>query len=95
MLVITIKDNGIGMSAETLTRLRETAYSSERIADEDRKGFSGIGLRNVAQRLSMIYGAAFKLNIQSEPDVGTEICLAFPLDDGKVGVVNADGNFGG
>ncbi|MEK3942324.1 MULTISPECIES: cache domain-containing sensor histidine kinase [Paenibacillus] len=94
-LVITIKDNGIGMSPETLTRLRETAYSSEQITEEDRKGFSGIGLRNVAQRLSMIYGASFKLNIQSEPDVGTEICLEFPLDYGKVGVENADGNIGG
>lgn len=49
----------------------------------------------MAQRLSMIYGASFKLNIQSEPDVGTEICLEFPLNEGKVGVVNADGNIGG
>lgn len=49
----------------------------------------------MVQRLSMIYGASFKLNIQSEPDVGTEICLEFPLDYGKVGVENADGNIGG
>lgn len=95
MLVITVKDNGVGMSVEHLRRLRETAYSSERIADEDNKGFSGIGVRNVAQRLSMIYGADFKLNIQSEPDVGTEICLEFPLNYRKVGVENADGNIGG
>jgi len=42
------------------------------------KGFSGIGVSNVVQRLQLIHGRFFRFDIQSEPDVGTVIIMEFP-----------------
>ena len=39
---------------------------------------SGIGLRNVHQRIRLYYGEPYGLTIISEPDVGTTIRVRLP-----------------
>ena len=39
---------------------------------------SGIGLSNVNERLSVIYGAAYRVRITSVPNLGTIIRLEIP-----------------
>ena len=65
-LVITVHDNGRGMTKEKLEQVRQELYTSE--------GSGHIGLRNLCQRLSYRYGAGARLTIDSEK--GSMTCVA-------------------
>jgi two-component system LytT family sensor kinase len=60
--VIEVGDNGVGMAAE---RLESTSQH-------------GIGLRNVNERLRVIYGANYELKIHSVPGEGTWARIEIP-----------------
>ncbi|MGC2420095.1 MAG: histidine kinase [Candidatus Acidiferrales bacterium] len=61
-LLIDIEDNGIGISPE---RLREV-YGG------------GIGISNVHERLRLLYGEQFKMDIRSQEGEGTQIHIEIP-----------------
>lgn len=74
-LLIDVEDNGLGMRPELAASL----------LDEDRpevrtKG-SGIGVRNVHQRVSLTFGEGYGLTIFSEPDEGTLVRIRLPALD--------------
>lgn len=71
-IYIEVVDNGIGMPPEQVERLL-TGEQSER------KRGSGIGLRNVNQRIKLYFGEQYGLHIKSEPDVGTKITIHLPM----------------
>lgn len=71
-LWVTIQDNGLGMTKEQAdSLLTEDAHSSSR------RG-SGIGVKNVNERIRLYFGEDYGLIIESEPDVGTTIRLHLP-----------------
>jgi len=61
-LYLEIDDNGIGIPPE---RLREV-YGG------------GIGISNVFERLRLLYGDQFKMDIRSREGEGTQICIEIP-----------------
>jgi two-component system, LytTR family, sensor kinase len=61
-LRIEIEDNGVGISEEKMPHVY----------------VEGIGLSNVRERLRVLYGADFNLNIQSRPGEGTVIRIDIP-----------------
>jgi two-component system LytT family sensor kinase len=61
-LLIEIEDNGVGISEEKLPHVY----------------VEGIGLSNVRERLRVLYGTDFELNIQSTPGEGTLIRIEIP-----------------
>lgn len=67
-IVFTVADNGPGMPPEKLEKL----IGGE--VEPSRRG-SGIGVRNVQQRLRLTYGEGYGLKIESEPDEGTTVYL--------------------
>ncbi len=69
---IIIKDNGKGIDAETVELLNST-YATEVTANG-----SGLGVRNVFDRIKMYYGEAGSWHIESEPGKGTVIFLKIP-----------------
>lgn len=69
---ITVRDNGMGMYAE---RLAEVTAS---ISAPEESGKSRIGLRNVHQRLIMLFGEQNGLRITSRYGEGTEIVFEIP-----------------
>lgn len=71
-LCITIADNGLGMTAEQVQGLLTGKTRSA-----SGKG-SGIGVKNVNERIRLYFGEDFGLDIRSEPDEGTEILIRFP-----------------
>lgn len=74
-LYIDVTDNGPGMRQEQVDRLlREDGGP----AVPSRRG-SGIGLRNVHQRIQLTYGEPYGLEIESEPDEGTTIRIHLPV----------------
>lgn len=70
-LYIAVKDNGLGMPKEVVEKLLEKHDSSKE------KG-SGIGLRNVQERIQLYFGNQYGLIIESEPDEGTTITMHIP-----------------
>ncbi len=73
-IYIDIVDNGIGMPPEQVEHLL-TDGNYER----KRKRGSGIGLRNVDQRIKLYFGQDYGLRIKSEPDVGTKVTIHLPM----------------
>ena len=81
-VIIEVEDNGPGMSEEVVEQL--LTPGRERSAAKA-KG-SGIGFRNVHQRIRLTFGGEYGLTIRSEPDNGTlvRICLpALTEDDAR------------
>jgi len=76
-MYISVKDDGAGMGEERIDELK-TSFNREDDNLEKSK-ISGIGLRNVHDRLQLIYGSLFRLNIHSDIDQGTEIRVRIPL----------------
>lgn len=71
-LNITVKDNGYGLTEEQLRKLQ----SNEPMPQNDH---GGIGLRNVRQRLNLIYGdeASFQISNREEGGVMVKIIIPF------------------
>lgn len=67
-----IVDDGIGMNAEKLMALKNK---------DGHKGehFTGIGINNVDDRVKMIYGVDYGINIISEENQGTTVIIRLPL----------------
>lgn len=78
-IYIDVIDNGIGMPPEQVEHLLTDG-------NYERKRGSGIGLKNVDQRIKLYFGNDYGLRIKSEPDVGTKITIHLP----KKMEVNAD-----
>lgn len=74
-LCFSIEDNGVGMDPELLAALRQDLKSM--VIRED----SHIGISNINQRLRLIFGSNFSLNIDSAPNQGTVVTLRHPLLD--------------
>ena len=67
-IVFYVRDNGVGMSDELIHAILEQG-------PEDR---TGIGIRNVNDRLKIYFGKQYGLHITSEPDVGTCVEIRMP-----------------
>ncbi|MWV42120.1 HAMP domain-containing protein [Paenibacillus sp. HJL G12] len=72
-LVIDITDNGKGIPEEVIKGLNETG------AHRQPAGRSGVGLRNVNERLKIYFGQAYKLQIETKEGKGTKITIRHPI----------------
>ncbi len=71
-LIIRVSDNGLGMTEEQVKSL----FSHE-VHVTSKKG-SGIGVKNVNERIKLYFGENYGLTIDSEPDEGTTITILLP-----------------
>ena len=67
-IVFIVRDNGVGMSDEMIHTVLEQGQ-------QDR---TGIGIRNVNDRLQIYFGKQYGLHITSEPDEGTCVEIRMP-----------------
>ena len=67
-ILFRVRDNGVGMSQEQV----------DAILEQDPEDRTGIGIRNVNDRLRIYFGAPYGLNITSELDVGTCVEIQMP-----------------
>ena len=73
-VIIDVTDNGPGMPEEVVERLLDPR--EQKAAPS--KGGSGIGFRNVHQRIRLTFGEPYGLTIRSEPDAGTTVRIRLP-----------------
>ncbi|THF84108.1 cache domain-containing sensor histidine kinase [Cohnella fermenti] len=81
-LEIVVQDDGVGMDAETLAKLRNSLGKdmSSRDRGMDNEERLGIGLQNVHRRIRLLFGEAYGLSIDSEPGRGTTVIASFPIE---------------
>ena len=65
---LSVMDNGVGMTEEQCCN----------ILRKDAPGSSGIGLKNVNDRLKIYFGEPYGITIHSVPDEGTTVFVRFP-----------------
>jgi two-component system, sensor histidine kinase YesM len=68
-IIITITDNGFGIKPDHLAQIKRD------LATFDAGTQFSIGLRNVNERIRLIYGASYSLDIVSEEGLGTTVLL--------------------
>ena len=69
-VVITVRDNGMGMPQE----------KAETLVTYQAKGY---GLKNVNDRIRILYGENYGIRILSAPDEGTTVMMRFPKEGRK------------
>ncbi len=71
-LYLKVSDNGLGMTEEQVARLfSDTPHTGSS------RG-SGIGVKNVNERIRLYFGSEYGLSIESEPDEGTVVTIHLP-----------------
>lgn len=78
-VIIVISDDGTGIEKEDLERMRDTlSYSGKEIKSSG-EGSSGIALTNVSQRIKLIFGEDYGLNLYSTKGIGTDVEVILPI----------------
>ena len=72
-LVAEVIDNGSGMKMEDVGRTLRTGGKADH--------FTGIGVKNVDDRLKLLYGAKYGVTISSEPGKGTAVTVTIPVQE--------------
>ena len=72
-LYFSVIDNGLGMTEEQVGNLFTGA------SHVDSKRGSGIGVKNVNERIKLYFGEKYGLSIESEPDEGTTVKIHLPV----------------
>lgn len=76
-----VLDDGVGMSGDTLARIRRALEATGR-GEEPGAEEASYGLRNVHERLLLHYGPEAGLTIDSRPNAGTRVSFSIPVMEG-------------
>lgn len=71
LLYIEVEDNGNGMSPDTLKQIFETRKKT--------RESSGVGFKNVNDRIKLCFGDEFGLRVISEQEEGTTVTIVTPV----------------
>ena len=75
-ILLTVSDDGIGMSEEELRQLSRAVEGYTRVKEDS----SGFGLVNVSERLRMRYGDRYGLRVSSVYGEGTVVSIRIPKE---------------
>jgi len=79
--VLTVSDDGVGMSEQRLgdlrTKLKQSLHREETVSVAE----GGIGVRNVYSRYAIQFGDRLGFAIESRKGAGTRVSLSLPVDE--------------
>ena len=75
-LIIEVSDDGCGMPKEICRKILSDEIESENISG------SGIGVKNVNERIQLRFGKKYGLSYSSEEGVGTTVTYVLPYNEG-------------
>lgn len=70
-LLYKVEDNGLGMDHETAERILSI--------NPEKKGSTGVGVKNVHERIRLSFGDEYGIRIESELEEGTKVEIWLPL----------------
>ena len=71
-ILLTVKDDGIGIREEDLKKIRDREYTS---------GGTGLGIKNVSDRIALQLGRADAISIESSYGTGTTVYIRLPKNE--------------
>lgn len=77
ILEIDVMDNGVGMDAEGLEKIR-LLLSGSQPGVKDAYNWQSIGLKNVHDRIRYLYGEEYGVQVTSTPGIGTVVQIRMP-----------------
>ncbi|MBL4931505.1 MULTISPECIES: sensor histidine kinase [Clostridium] len=80
---IIVKDNGKGMDKDTVSNILNLKSINKEHNDKTKRHTTGIGLKNVIQRIRLFYDEYDVVDIHSVKGLGTEIILKIPKKRGN------------
>lgn len=75
-MYIVVKDNGIGMDEKTLERVQKRIY--DKTEQEDEEAYFNIGLKNIHERIQLLFTEEYGMWVDSSPKGGTTVTLHIP-----------------
>ncbi len=80
-LLITVMDDGVGMSPGDLKELRGVLLGKEIDPADDPKARVGIGLKNVTDLIRLNFGREYGIMVDSYENIGTIVSMRLPVMD--------------
>ncbi|QTH44250.1 sensor histidine kinase [Cohnella sp. LGH] len=77
VLLLTVKDDGKGMNEEEMLQLRQSLRTDQPLEASGQR--QGLALRNIHQRLVLIYGPEYGLDIDGTPGRGASFTITVPI----------------
>ena len=79
-LMVRVSDDGLGMSRENVLAIRNRlALGTALYIEPRKKGKTGIAIVNLNQRLKLIFGDNYGIDVSSIENVGTFFTITLPL----------------
>lgn len=82
LLIVTARDDGVGMPPEALAALRQSLHA-QGLAAQGEAAAGRVGLRNIQRRIQLYYGEGYGLAIESEEQKGTCVTVKLPARNGE------------
>ncbi len=81
-MLIRVSDDGVGMDSGRLEALRRALDEPIDYSGVPGDGRSGVGVRNVQERIRLYFGDEYGLSYESAPGTGTTATIRIPLVEG-------------
>ena len=75
-MYIVVKDNGTGMDEKTLECVRKRIY--DKTEQEEEEKYFNIGLKNIHERIQLLFTEKYGMWIDCNPEEGTTVTLHVP-----------------
>src|SRR5699024_276035 len=72
---LTVTDNGPGMERAVLEDIGSETYETN---ETNESQGTGLGIRNIRDRIQLLFGDEYGLTIDSEENKGTKVCITIP-----------------
>ena len=85
-IVITVSDDGVGMSDEKLDNLKQVlslaskGISPDAVESKDAAGSANVAVYNTQQRLALLFGPEYGLSYRHNEPEGTEAEIRIPTE---------------
>ncbi len=83
-LLISVSDNGKGMSTDQLNELTEHLAEEPQFTELGHRNNQSIGLKNIHSRIELYYGKSYGLCLESTEGQGTAITIRIPMTSGNI-----------
>ncbi|MCP3763486.1 sensor histidine kinase [Domibacillus sp. A3M-37] len=77
-LLLTVEDDGAGMTEERLEQIRAKLASVQPTETMQKTDF-GYGMMNVQARIQLVFGPEYGIHLESKPKAGTKVAITLPL----------------
>jgi two-component system sensor histidine kinase YesM len=79
VLLVHVSDDGVGMSMSELRSVRRSLHDDAYLSGRH------IGLANVHQRITILFGEEYGLSVTSARDAGTDVTVRLPALPAQTG----------